>query len=98
MTQQQPLTRGSTLPLRRVGWFVVACAAVSFALSVAARLQGGAIRWTGWVLPVLITANAAVFFLGALDRRPRLVRPFIVLSMALAGAVIVAETLILFHR
>jgi len=82
---------------RSMGWVVIACAAVSFALIVVARFLGP-VRWTAWALPLLITANAAVFFLGALNGRPRLVRPFIVVSMALAIAVIVSEGLLLLHR
>jgi len=80
-----------------MGWVVVALAAVSLALTVAARFLGP-VRWTAWALPMLVAANAAVFFLGALNGRPRLVRPFIVLSMAVAIAVIVSETLLLLHR
>jgi len=98
MTQQQSLARGSTTLPRRVGWFVVACTAASLALTLAGRLAGGATRWTAWALPILGAANAAVFFLGGLNRWPRLVRPFFVASLALAGAVIVSETLALLHR
>jgi hypothetical protein len=98
MTDQQSLARSSTTLARRVGWFVVACAAASFALTVAGRLAGGATRWTAWALPILGATNAAVFLLGGLNRWPRLVRPFFGVSLALAGAVIVSETLALLHR
>jgi hypothetical protein len=98
MTEQQPLARSSpTLP-RRIGWFAIACAAASLALTTGVRLAGGAVRWTAWTLPILIAANAAIFFLGGLNRWPRLARPFFVVSLALAGAVIVSETLTLLHR
>ena len=83
---------------RRIGWFAIACAAASLALTTGVRLAGGAVRWTAWTLPLLITANAAVLFLGGLNRWPRLARPFLVVSLALAGAVIVSETLTLLHR
>ena len=98
MTVQQPLARTSpTLP-RRIGWFAIACAAASLALTTGVRLAGGAVRWTAWTLPILIAANATVFLLGGLNRWPRLARPFFVVSLALAGAVIVSETLALLHR
>ena len=98
MTEQQPTARTSpTLP-RRIGWFAIACAAASLALTAGVRLEGGAVRWTAWTLPILVTANAAVFLLGGLNRWPRLARPFLVVSLALAGAVIVSETLALLHR
>jgi hypothetical protein len=98
VTVQQPLARTSpTLP-RRIGWFAIACAAASLALTTGVRLAGGAVRWTAWTLPILIAANAAVLLLGGLNRWPRLARPFLVVSLALAGAVIVSEALILLHR
>ena len=98
MTEQQPVARSSpTLP-RRVGWLAIACAAASLALTTGARLAGGAVRWTAWTLPILVAANATVFFLGGLTRWPRLTRPFFVVSLAVAGAVIASETLTLLHR
>ncbi len=98
MTEQQPLARGSPALSRRIGWFAIACAGASLALTTGVRLAGGGVRWTAWTLPFLIAANAAVLFLGGLNRWPRLVRPFLVVSLALAGAVIVSEMLILLHR
>lgn len=83
---------------RRLACFVIAGAGASFALTAAARLAGGSVRWTAWTLPLLITANAWVFLLGGLNRWPRLARPFFVLSLAVATAVIVSETAILLHR
>ena len=98
MTEQQPLARPLPTLTRRIGWFAIACAAASLALTIGARLAGGAIRWTSWILPILIAANSAVFILGGLNRWPRLARPFVVVSLALAGAVIVSEALTLLHR
>ena len=97
MTEQEISDRRSAPLPRSMGWVVIVCAAVSFALTVVARFLGP-VRWTAWALPLLITANAAVFFLGALNARPRLVRPFIGLSLAVAIAVIVSEGLLFFHR
>jgi hypothetical protein len=98
MTEQQPVARTSPTLLRRIGWFGIACAAASLALTASIRLAGGAVRWTAWTLPILIAANAAVFFLGGLNRWPRLARPYLVVSLALAAAVMVSETLTLLHR
>src|SRR3954463_8436642 len=98
MIEQQPLPRRSITTSRRLAWFVFACAAVSLALTGAARLTGGSVRWTAWTLPVLIAANTGVVFLDGLIRWPRLARVFFVVSLTLAGAVIVAETLVLLHR
>jgi hypothetical protein len=98
MTEQPPLPRTPTTLPRRLGWFAIACAAGSLALTTAVRLTGGSVRWTAWVLPLLIAANAAVMSLGGLNRRPRLARLFLVLSFTVAGAVIVSETLVLLHR
>jgi hypothetical protein len=98
MTERQSLARSSTTLPRRVGWFVVAGAAASLALTIGGRLAGGAVRWTAWALPILVAANASVFLLGGLNRRPRLARLFFVVSLVLAGAVIVSETLALIHR
>jgi hypothetical protein len=98
MTEQQVLPRtSSTLP-RRLAWFGIACAAASLALTIAGRLSGGAVRWTAWALPLLIGANVWVLFLGGFNRWPRLVRLFVVLSLALAGAVLVSETIVLLHH
>ncbi len=97
MTESQPLPRPSTTQ-RRVAWFVIACAAASLALVIAATVAGGHVRWTSWALPLLVAANAATFFFGALNRWPRLVRAYWFLSIGVAAAVIVVETLALLHR
>jgi hypothetical protein len=98
MTEQRPLARSSPILSRRIGWFAIAGAAASLVLTIGVRLEGGAVRWTGWILPILIATNAAVFSLGGLDRRPRLARLYLVVSLTLAGAVIVSETLSLLRR
>src|SRR5471032_1747834 len=98
MREQQQLPSASPLLSRGVAWFVIACAAGSLALSAAARLTGDSVRWTAWTLPLLIAGNTAVLLLGALNRWPRLVWSFMVLSLTLAGAVIVSEIMILMHR
>ena len=97
MTEQQPLPRTS-ITLRRVAWFAIACAAASLALTTAGRIAGGSVRWTAWAGPLLIAATSGVLFLGALNRWPRLARLFLVLSCALAAAIVVSETLTLLHR
>jgi hypothetical protein len=98
MTEEQLLVRPPITPPRRLGWFVIACAAASLALTAAGRIAGGSVRWTAWALPLGIAANAGILFLGALNRWPRLVRLFLVLSIVLAAAIIVFETLIFLHR
>lgn len=98
MTESRPLPRSPTTAQRRLAWFVIACAAASLALVVAATVAGGHVRWTSWALPLLVAANAATFFFGALNRWPGLVRLYWVLSIGVAAAVIVVETLALLHR
>lgn len=98
MTEPQSLTRDLSTLARRVGWFAVACAAASLALTIAARLSGGRLRWTAWALPILLVANSSVLFLGGLNRWPRLARPFVVVSLAVAILILVSEMLVLLHR
>jgi hypothetical protein len=98
MTEQQPVLPNLAAWPRRVGWFVIACSAASLALTATDWLRGGAVRWTAWMLPILIAANAGVFFLHGLSRQPRLARGFVILSLALAAAIISSETLVLLHR
>lgn len=98
MIDQQSLTRSPSILARRVGWFCIACAAASLALTIAARLVGGGLRWTAWALPILLAANASAFFLGGLNRWPRLARPFFVVSLTVAILIVVSEVLVLFHR
>jgi hypothetical protein len=98
MTDHQTSPRTSITVPQRVAWFVIACAAASLALTTAARVAGGSIRWTSWALPLLCAANAYVLFFGGLHRWPRLARLFWALSLALAGAVIVSEALVFVQR
>ena len=98
MTEQQSLTRDPSTLTRRVGWFAIACAAASLALTIATRLAGGSLRWTAWALPILVAANASALMLGGLNRWPRLVRPFFVASLVVASLVVVSEVLVLLHR
>lgn len=92
------MTRNPSILARRVGWFAVACAAASLALTIAARLAGGRLRWTAWALPILLVANTSVLFLGGLNRWPRLARPFFVVSLVVAILIVVSEVLALLHR
>ena len=98
MTESETMPRHSTTFQRRVAWFSIGCAAASLAVSTAVRLAGGHVRWTAWALPPLIAANPTVFFLGGLNRWPRLVPAYMLLSLALAAAIVVAETLAFVHR
>jgi predicted membrane channel-forming protein YqfA (hemolysin III family) len=98
MTESQTAPGSSTTVQRRIGWFSIAAAIASLAVTIADRMTGGHVRWTAWALPLLIAGNAAAFFLGAFNRRPRLVPVFVFLSLALAAAIIMAEALALVHR
>jgi hypothetical protein len=93
-----PVSLTPTAGRRRVAWFSIGTAGVAFAINVAVAMAGDRVRWTGWVLPPLIAANAAVIFLGALNRRPTAVRPFMFVSCALAMAIVASETITLFRR
>lgn len=98
MTEQQPLVRPSISLPRRLAWFAIACAAASLALTIAARIAGGSVRWTAWALPLVIATNTGILLLGGIGRWPRLGRLLFVLSAALTAAILVSETLVFLHR
>jgi hypothetical protein len=98
MTEPETIPRHPTAVQQRVAWFSIACAVASLAVSISVRVAGGHVRWTAWALPPLIAANPIVLFLGGLNRWPRLVPIYMFLSLALAAAIVAAETLAFVRR
>ena len=94
-----PIVREKPATLSRgIAWFALVCVAAGLALTITARLAGGAVRWTAWALPFLIAANIGVLFFGWLARWPRLMRLYLLVSVGLAAAITVSELLALAHR
>lgn len=87
----------NTLP-RRLGWLAIACSAAALAVNTGAWIAGESVGWTAWANPLLGAAWAEVLLLGGLDRRPRLVWPFLVVGLGVTAAVIVSEALAFIHR
>jgi hypothetical protein len=83
---------------RRVAWFSIGTAGVAFVINAGVALAGHQVRWTQWALPPVIAGNAAVIFLGALNRRPTVARLYMFVSIAVAMAVVASETTALLRR
>ena len=98
MTELPPVPRTSNTLPRRLGWLAIACSAAALAVNTAAWIAGESVGWTTWANPLLGAAWAEVLLLGGLDRRPRLVWPFLVVGLGLTAAVIVSEALAFIHR
>jgi hypothetical protein len=82
---------------RRLGWLAIGLAGIAFVLVAVIPIRGGSVPWIGWVLPLLIAANAGTSTFGLLRPWPRFARLFPFLSLAVALGILVAEVLSLIH-
>lgn len=98
MPELPAVPRSSNTLQRRLGWLAIACCAAALAVNTAAWIAGESVGWTIWANPLLGAAWAQVLLLGGLDRRPRLVWPFLVVGLVLTAAVIVSEARTFIHR
>ena len=98
MPELPAVPRTSNALVRRLAWLAIACSAASLAVNTVAWIAGESVGWTTWANPLLAAAWAEVLLLGGLDRRPRLVWPFLVLSFGLAAAIMVSEALTFIHH